>query len=205
MNANNRDAWSPTRVSTFGLLVYFKGFYQSERYFADVKDEVRKAFTFNPTKASERSQQMMQRIQNDPQAVSIHIRRGDYLNPKHYDSIGCICQLPYYQRAIDEMKKQVGEPHFYVFSEDLEWVKDNLGLENAVYVDWNKGNDSWQDMMLMSSCKHHIICNSTFSWWAAWLNPSAEKTVVMPYQWTNQQDSSDFVAELGHWVRVKNE
>ncbi len=186
-------------------LVYFKGFYQSERYFSEVKDEVRECFTFNPALANRSSQQMMEQIQNDPQAVSIHIRRGDYLNPKHYDTIGCICQLPYYKHAVSEIKKYVSNPHFYVFSEDLDWVKANLPLENAQYIDWNKGADSWQDMMLMSCCKHHIICNSTFSWWAAWLNPLVEKTVIMPEQWTSRQDSVDFVASCGRWVRVKTE
>ncbi len=185
--------------------VYFKGFYQSEKYFENIKDEVRKLFTFDTSKASLRTVEMMRKIDSDPKAVSIHIRRGDYLLPKHWEAIGCICQLPYYRNALAEMEQQVESPHYYVFSEDLEWIKENLPLKNAVYIDWNKGEDSWQDMMLMSHCRHHIICNSTFSWWGAWLNPSSEKIVVLPEQWTSHSDSTNFLSDFGKWLRVKIE
>lgn len=76
-------------------------------------------------------------------------------------------QLPYYKNAIAEMENRITGPSYYVFSDDISWVKENIPLKKAVYVTWNKGEDSWQDMMLMSHCRHHIICNSTFSWWGA--------------------------------------
>lgn len=186
-------------------LIYFKGFYQSEKYFSEVKDEVRRLFSFDISRANKRSLDMMRQMDNDPKAVSLHIRRGDYLQPKHWEAIGRICQLPYYRNALEEMEKRVKTPHYYVFSEDLDWVKQNLPMDNATFIDWNKGEDSWQDMMLMSHCRHHIICNSTFSWWGAWLNPSEEKLVVMPDQWTSQADSSAFMAEQGNWIRVKTD
>ena len=88
----------------------------------------------------------------------------------------------------------------YVFSDDLEWVKANFDLPDAVYVDWNKGEDSWQDMMLMSRCRHHVICNSTFSWWGAWLNPRKEKIIIAPERWTRDADSREIVPE--EWIRV---
>lgn len=185
--------------------IYFKGFYQSEKYFEHIKDEVRRLYAFDISKASQHTIEMMKKIDADSKAVSIHIRRGDYLLPKHWEAIGCICQLPYYRNALAEMEQQVESPHYYVFSEDLEWIKENLPLKNAVYIDWNKGEDSWQDMMLMSHCRHHIICNSTFSWWGAWLNPSPEKIVILPEQWTSQSDSSNFLSDLGKWLKVKIE
>lgn len=167
----------------FWPLLYFKGFYQSERFFADIKDDVREAFTFDKRNANERSLRLLEQIGSDVNAVSLHIRRGDYLLPKHWETTGSICQLPYYQNAIAEMNQRMNHPSYYVFSDDIPWVRENLLLENVVYVDWNKGEDSWQDMMLMSCCRHHIICNSTFSWWGAWLNPREDKIVIAPNRW----------------------
>lgn len=80
------------------------------------------------------------------------------------------------------------------FSDDIAWVKENLPLQNAVYIDWNTDEDSWQDMMLMSHCKHHIICNSTFSWWGAWLNPNMDKTVIVPSRWFQHSGSSGYLS-----------
>lgn len=167
----------------FWPLLYFKGFYQSERFFCGIKDDVREAFTFDKRNANERSLRLLEQIGSDANAVSLHIRRGDYLLPKHWETTGSICQLPYYQNAIAEMNQRMNHPSYYVFSDDIPWVRENLPLENVVYVDWNKGEDSWQDMMLMSCCRHHIICNSTFSWWGAWLNPREDKIVIAPNRW----------------------
>lgn len=86
------------------------------------------------------------------------------------------------------------------FSDDIVWVRENLPLQNAVYIDWNTGEDSWQDMMLMSHCKHHIICNSTFSWWGAWLNPSIDKTVIVPSRWFQYSETPD-IYPTG-WIKV---
>lgn len=169
--------------------IYFKGFYQSEKYFSEIKDEIRQAFTFNLNIANAQSLEMMKQIDADDKAVSLHIRRGDYLQPKHWESIGCVCQLPYYQNALSELEKRIPNPSYYVFSDDIDWVKENIPLENVTYINWNKGEDSWQDMMLMSHCRNHIICNSTFSWWGAWLNPREDKVVIIPEKWFNHSDA----------------
>lgn len=136
----------------------------------------------------------------DMNAVSLHIRRGDYLEPKHWENTGSVCQLPYYQNAIAAIRKQLDNPVFYVFSDDLAWVKENLPLDNAVYIDWNKGDDSWQDMMLMSHCRRHIICNSTFSWWGAWLDPHKDKTVIVPERWFRHTETPYIYPE--GWTKV---
>lgn len=182
--------------------VYFKGFYQSERYFSEISNEIRSTFTFNLDIANSRSLAMMKKIDADENAISLHIRRGDYLNPEHYDSIGCICQLPYYQNAICAMNKNLARPSYYVFSDDIAWVKDNIKLPQATYIDWNKGKDSWQDMMLMSHCRHHIICNSTFSWWGAWLNPRKDKTVLCPEKWFNHSEAPYIYPST--WIKIPN-
>ena len=180
--------------------IYFKGFYQSERFFSDIEQEVRKAFAFDMSKASDRSVQMAARMDGDVNSVSLHVRRGDYLEPKHWENTGSVCQLPYYRNAIAEIKSRLKNPVFYVFSDDLEWVKENLPLDNAVYIDWNKGNDSWQDMMLMSHCRRHIICNSTFSWWGAWLDPHKDKTVIVPECWFRHVETPYIYPE--GWIKV---
>jgi hypothetical protein len=180
--------------------IYFKGFYQSERFFSDIEQEVRKTFTFDMSKASDRSVQMAARMDGDVNSVSLHVRRGDYLEPKHWENTGSVCQLPYYRNAIAEIKSRLKNPVFYVFSDDLEWVKENLPLDNAVYIDWNKGNDSWQDMMLMSHCRHHIICNSTFSWWGAWLDAHKDKTVIVPERWFRHVETPYIYPE--GWIKV---
>lgn len=181
-------------------LLYFKGFYQSERYFADIEDEIRRAFAFDRSRASERSLRMAAQMAADPHAVSLHVRRGDYLQSQHWATTGSVCQLPYYRNAVAEMNRRIATPTFYVFSDDLAWVKENIPLENAVYVDWNKGEDSWQDMMLMSCCHHHIICNSTFSWWGAWLNPRKDKMVLMPDRWFQHCETPQIYPP--GWIKV---
>lgn len=86
------------------------------------------------------------------------------------------------------------------FSDDIAWVKENLPLPKAFFIDWNKGTESWQDMMLMSRCRHHIICNSTFSWWGAWLNPRENKTVIMPERWFRHCETPDICPDK--WIKV---
>ncbi|MDD6891934.1 MAG: alpha-1,2-fucosyltransferase [Bacteroidales bacterium] len=180
--------------------VYFKGFYQSEKYFDDIRDEVRRAFTFRLDAAGPKTVSLLRVMDADDCSVSLHVRRGDYLSPQHWEAIGCICQLPYYQNALRKLEEQVPSPHYYVFSDDLEWVRQQLPLPGAVYVDWNTGEDSWQDMLLMSHCRHHIICNSTFSWWGAWLGNHPDKVVVAPEQWTRHEDSRVILPP--EWLRV---
>lgn len=100
------------------------------------------------------------------------------------------------------MRALVPQAHFYVFSDDLLWVRQNLPLSDATFVDWNMGKDSWQDMMLMSACHHHIISNSTFSWWGAWLNPRTDKVVLAPQQWDSSHMASEIVPPS--WITINN-
>ena len=172
--------------------IYFKGFYQSEKYFADVADEVRRAFTFRMDRASGRSLALARQLETEENAVSLHVRRGDYLQAKHWNAVGYVCQRAYYLNALTELGRRVRNPRYYVFSEDMDWVRENLPLgKDTVWVDWNQGEDSWQDMMLMSRCRHHIICNSTFSWWAAWLDPRPDKLVLAPERWARSVEGRE--------------
>jgi len=185
-------------------LVYFKGFYQSERFFLDSEAEVRRAFTFREERAGSATRQLLERIGGDESACSLHVRRGDYLQPRHWENTGSVCGLPYYRNAVAEMLRRKPGSRFYVFSDDIGWVKENLPLpREAVYVDWNHGTDSWQDMMLMSRCRAHVICNSSFSWWAAWLDPHADKVVVAPERWY-RHSPAPYILPAG-WIKARTE
>lgn len=182
--------------------IYYKGFYQNERYFKDVEQEVRKAFTFDESMFNERSQLCLEHLRRNPKSVSIHVRRGDYTEPKHWLKLGQYASTTYFLNAIERMSKLLPGAQYYVFSDDLQWVRDNLPLENAIYVDWNTGEDSWQDMMLMSNCRHNIISNSTFSWWGAWLNNNPDKIVMVPKRWNSSQMSTDLAP--ASWIPIEN-
>lgn len=196
-NLETMEAFTKSYAYPF---LYFKGFYQSERFFKDVEGEVRQAFAFDMSKANAESQTLARQIQENPHAVSLHVRRGDYMEPKFYKRYGTVCSQAYFQRAVEMMLAQVPQAHFYIFSDDVEWVQQNLRLPRATVVSCNRGADSWQDMMLMSLCRHNIICNSTFSWWGAWLNANPEKRVIAPSRWLADVDMPYIIPET--WIKV---
>lgn len=139
---------------------------------------------FRNIELSAENQRFLDLIENT-QSITIHIRRGDYLQPP-YDAIyGGICTDDYYVQAIDIIKRNFDNPTFFVFSNDMDWVKNNLKLGNAYYIDCNTGANSPLDMYLMSKTKGLILANSTFSFWGARLNQSA-KIVVYPKKWINK-------------------
>ena len=183
-------------------LVYFKGFYQDERYFKDIEDEVRGAFAFNTALCNEKTQRMLRQIEADEDAVSLHVRRGDYLQPSVWRNTGCLCQLPYYRDAVRQLEERLPRtPHYYVFSDDIEWATAHLPLKNATFITWNKADESWQDMLLMSRCRHHVICNSTFSWWGAWLCKFEDSITVCPERFIRNVVTKDFYPERWHKIK----
>ena len=139
--------------------------YQSEKYFLSIKEIILKEFTLKDST-------LTQSI-NLKDSVSIHIRRGDYVNNAHHN----LCDLNYYHEAIKYIKSKINNPTFFIFSDDIEWVKENLKIDNAVYVS-GSGIKEYEEMILMSQCSHNIIANSTFSWWGAYLNKNYDKIVM---------------------------
>lgn len=166
---------------------FFDGYWQSYKYFESISNIIRKDFTFRIIDERCKSLSNVMKSQN---SISLHIRRGDYLLSDGYSGI---CTDEYYKKAIDYIYQHIDNPFFYVFSDDKEWCSSNLQLLNKDYmlVDFNKGALSYQDMYLMSKCKHNIIANSSFSWWGAWLNDNPEKIVIAPKKWYNR-DSSNY-------------
>ena len=140
----------------------------------------------------------------DCTAVSLHVRRGDYISPDGTQTLlGGICTKEYYQTAIELIKQRVGKLFFAVFSDDVNWARENLHLpEYTLFVDWHSGKNSFRDMQLMSLCSHHIIANSSFSWWGAWLGNNPEKIVIAPKKWMNVDDPQNDYRCPESWIRL---
>jgi hypothetical protein len=179
---------------------YLHGYWQSEKYFKSIESEIRNEFSFKKPllDASELIANQIARSN----AVSLHIRRGDYISDAKTSSIMNVCDVSYYERAVSYVANKVASPVFYVFSDDIDWVKQHISLDYpCVYINHNRGEYSYIDMQLMSLCKHHIIANSSFSWWGAWLNASQKKIVVAPKLWfKNDIDDSDLIPT--EWIRM---
>ena len=179
---------------------YLSGYWQTEKYFADVANEIRADFAFKPAMNPQNTELAQQIYQVN--AVSLHVRRGDYANNAKNIATHGLCSLDYYQAAVQHIANQVESPHFFVFSDDIAWVKSNLKIDYPhQFIDHNKGAESYNDMCLMSMCKHNIIANSSFSWWSAWLNLDTDKIVIAPKQWfVNKINLPDLIPQ--EWVTI---
>ena len=167
--------------------VILHGHFQNEKYFKQYETIIRKEFTFkHPLKGQ--NLQIAQQMEKS-NSVAIHIRRGDYVT----DSNFALCTKEYYPEAMDSIRKEVENPVFFIFSQDFDWINENLTFdkEEVHFIDWNKGKDSYIDMQLMSLCKHNIIANSSFSWWAAWLNKNPEKRIFAPARWFRKEERNE--------------
>lgn len=162
---------------------YIDGYWQSERYFTDHERTIREDLTFRPA-LSAMSEALLQQIHDEPNAASLHVRRGDYVNHPQASAFHGLCEPAYYAAAMQLLYESTPPSRYFVFSDDIAWARENLAFGAPVtFVDHNSGNDSWQDMRLMMACRHHVIANSSFSWWGAWLNPFEQKRVVAPKRW----------------------
>jgi hypothetical protein len=181
--------WHPEVLSKLGN-VYLEGYFQTEKYFLSQIDSIIKEFTLKPELYKE-IQEIIQLIECQPSSASIHIRRGDYVEDAKTSEYHLICDIDYYQRAIAELKKRVSNLHLFVFSDDVRWVKEHLGLTSKVTfissedVCCGRFKPS-QELVLMSKCQHHIISNSSFSWWGAYLNRFPKKIVLAPNVWSRK-------------------
>jgi len=181
--------------------VLLQGYWQSYKYFEDQADQIRKDFTFK-TVAEGVNAKILKEIKQTT-AVSIHIRRGDYLTSKASSQFHGTQSLEYYRTAVGELTKKVKSPHFFVFSDEPAWCKQNLKFDfPTTYAENNSANSGHEDMRLMSACQHHILANSSFSWWGAWLNPNPSKLVIAPKLWFRDKsiDTSDLMPE--GWIRL---
>ncbi len=176
-----------------------EGYWQSRKYVEMVRDDLRRDFRFQ--RKNDHGLQKMIRDVKNCYAVSVHIRRTDYLQLSSlYEGI---CTDEYYENAIEYMTRRTADAVLYFFSDDIQWVSEKYKkLKNAVFVKKEMFDDyeNWYDMYLMSCCRHNIIANSSFSWWGAWLNGSPDKRVIAPRKWIAGKEISDICPES--WIRM---
>jgi hypothetical protein len=176
---------------------YYWGYWQNLRYFETIEEELKSDFKFKNTLTGANQQTLAHIKQTE--SIAIHVRRGDYLKDP---LLGGLCGPDYYQAAINYIHTKVGSPEFFVFSDDIAWCQEHLRLPQAEFISWNKGPESYIDMQLMSACKHNIIANSSFSWWAAWLNPNESKIVIYPKKWVNDNQCLESMSTPENWTAL---
>lgn len=190
-------------VFKIGKNAFIHGFFQSEKYFKNVEKEIKKDFKFKSV-LSLQNQDFLEKI-SSVNSISLHIRRGDYVQKKKYQKLYAACSLEYYKRGVEYIAQKFENPTLFIFSDDIDWAKENLKLPYKNYfVSHNIGAKSFEDMHLMSACKHNIIANSSFSWWGAWLNNNPQKIVIAPQKWFNDEsiNQSDIIPEK--WIKLEN-
>ena len=176
---------------------YIKGFFQSEKYFKDIASIISQELEVKKELINI-NQEIIDEIKSK-NSVSIHIRRGDHAKNLTSMDAHSLCSKDYFKKSIKYMKENVGANcKFYLFTDDKEWVKNEMTMdENCELI---SGNSTIEDFYLMSLCKHNIISNSTYSWWAAWLNMNPEKIVVMPKYWTNHLVTEEIKLKPKNWI-----
>lgn len=183
--------------------VLLRGYWQTEKYFNEITNIIRAEFS---VKSELKGRDLeVSKLIADCNAVSLHIRRSDYIPNSYKDQIFDSLSLDYYQRAIADLAQVEKDLKLFIFSDDPEWVKDNVKLDfPVIYVDHNTADTNYEDLRLMSLCRHNIIANSSFSWWGAWLNDNKDKRVYAPTEWFNSNvrdlDSKDIIPDS--WIKI---
>jgi hypothetical protein len=183
--------------------IYIQGYWQSEKYFNQISSVIKKDLQLKYPMGSK--DKKFYELISKANSVSLHIRRGDYIPGTYDDQVSECLTLDYYEKTIHQIQQKNPDVVFFVFSDDITWAKENLSISRpAYYVDHNSTDANFQDLRLMSLCKHNIIANSSFSWWGAWLNSNLKKEVYAPINWFNSNarnlNSQDIVPN--EWVRI---
>lgn len=203
-----RHGFDPGLTAPPRCHTYFKGYFQTEQYFLHCREQLCREFRLK-TPLTQENARVLEDIRSCC-SISLHIRRTDYLSNPYLSPP----PLEYYLRSMAEMEgrlRAAGVPQeslrYFVFSDDIEWARQNLSPALPhVHVDINDGGAGYFDLELMRNCRHHIIANSTFSWWAAWLNEHAEKIVIAPRIWFNRNEDDRYHTDdaliPGSWLRI---
>lgn len=181
--------------------VYLHGSWQNEKYFTDIAEILHREFTVkNPLEGKNR--ELAEQI-DSCQSVSLSIRRGDYVSSRHTSRIHGTCSPDYYRRCVQQLTQSVKNPHFFIFGDDPQWARDNLRLTYpATFVDHNAEDKNFEDLRLLSRCKHNIAANSSFSWWGAWLNQNPGKIVLAPKRWVRRFDCNPEYFIPDKWIKL---
>jgi Glycosyl transferase family 11 len=170
---------------------YLEGYWQSEKYFKEQSLVIEDCFSLDYLNNNASLQSFIERTRSR-MSISIHVRRGDYITNPSTNSYHGIAELSYYHRSIAKIAGLVsGNLEFFIFSDDIQWCRENLKIDHKhVYISTGEHH---HDLYLMSCCRHNIIANSSFSWWAAWLNKNSDKIIIAPKKWFSNQPAKDVV------------
>jgi len=183
--------------------VYIDGYWQSEKYFTDFSAQIKKDFRVKTPPSSENKNMLA--VIESCRAISLHIRRGDIAIKGPLNEIHGTCSMDYYQKAADLIASETSNPVFFIFSDDILWARQHLNLNHSTrFVGINDGHSAFEDLRLMYHCDHHIIANSTFSWWGAWLNDKSGKITVAPEVWFADTELNRQSASIipSNWIRI---
>lgn len=188
------------RVLRAGPHAYVEGYWQSPHYFDAIAARIRADFQVKRP-AEGRNAALLEQIAGST-AIAVHVRRGDYVTSPSAARVHGVCGLDYYQAALRLIQERVAAPQFFVFSDNPDWVRQNLPVPGpATYVDHN-GPRPWEDIRLMRACRHFVIANSSFSWWGAWLSESAGKIVIAPKRWALEPGLNVATRHPADWLTV---
>lgn len=192
---NQAEFWVCNKLNK---LKKYDGYFQNEQYFKSIRKQLLRDFSLKE-KLNISNEQILQKIK-ETESVSVHIRRGDYVRLRH---IHPECSLEYYEKAIRYILDIHPNAHFFLFSDDIPWVKKEFKMpKNYDIVDVNDADFGYRDLELMKNCKHNIIANSSFSWWRAWLNENINKVVIAPQIWQliSEEDNKNICPS--EWIRL---
>ena len=181
--------------------VVMYGYWQDDNYFKSIREELLADLCFTMPEDPQ-NLELLNQIEY-PESVSVHVRRGDYVSNKSAASVHGVLSLDYYRRAIDLIRSQTNDPKFYIFSDDVSYCRENILplVPEATIVNHNTGRKSAYDMFLMSKCRFNIIANSSFSWWAGWLNNCPDSQVIAPVKWYADSHKENMILP-DSWVRI---
>jgi hypothetical protein len=187
------------RFPELGPQVYLQGYFQSAAYFAPVAENIRAEFRFRNEVIAPVQEHVDDLLQGN--SVALHIRRGDYKNPET-EKVHGILRPEYYLQATRLISDRLPDARFFLFTDDAAWVKQHFDLPGAQLVSNIYTQNHYQDLYLMSRCRHQVIANSSFSWWGAWLNPNPGKLVIAPKAWFNEgpADTQNLIPDT--WMRL---
>jgi hypothetical protein len=179
---------------------YLEGYWQHHQYYINLPDIIKNELKLK-VKIGQNAQSILDEIIADPVSVAIHIRRGDYITDKAANDYMGVLPLSYYQDAVRLLSVKIVSPNFYIFSDDIEWVKKHINLNNkTIFIENNK---DFEDLELMKNCRHQIIANSSFSWWGAFLNENIDKVVIAPKTWLKEPKANNLVQiQMPNWITI---
>lgn len=181
---------------------YLNGYFQSYKYYLKQESFVKSLFQFPLEKLDQKNNLLLETIRNSV-SISVHIRRGDYLALQVSGTYE-VCSTDYYSKAVHQLTSKYSNATVVFFSDDMDWVKETFGsmVHDKIFVESNTGKKSWIDLSLMSNCHHNIIANSSFSWWAAWLNPNPNKEIIAPAKWFMDREKQTNDLLPPEWIQL---